>query len=510
MSFKLDRNKVAMREADTEYGRVRGVAGNNPQFTIFKGIPYAAPPIGKMRWRLPQPHEKWEGVRDCVEFGAATYQFMGPPPKDMKTSEDCLFLNIYTPAASPDEKLPVLFFVPGGAFMGGASNRPQYDGEGLNKRGVILVTINYRTGPLGMLCHREMLNENPYGVCGNIYYLDQIFALKWVRRNIANFGGDPDKITVMGHSSGAVAVTSLAVTPLTEGDLYGAIIQSGPVTVDFMDPDKGAHSSPFWMDKEEALRRGDAYMEALGCKSLDEMREVPCEKLGEVYRKMPGGLCYFRGVIDGYTYPEDPVKMYAEGKHHNINYMVGQAGDEGSTIGPFTSILTKEKIRDYAENFEDKAEDFVKFAEGLTPAELAIGLNDDNAFRCRMFGETQIRKGMKPAYYFCTVRRAPGDAAGAYHGIEHWYVFQTLDRDWRPYTGSDYDLSNMMCSYWANFASTGDPNGPELPLWTPYTKEKPETMMFDTSPWMGERKLPKIQQYKMDYFIDKYMGDKEA
>ena len=503
MSFDLDRSKVAMREADTEYGRVRGVPGNNPQFTVFKGIPYAAAMVGEKRWKMAEPHEKWEGVRDCVEFGAASFQFMGGQPEDMKTDEDCLFLNIYTPAKSPDEKLPVLFFIPGGAFMGGASNRPAYDGEGFNKRGVILVTINYRTGPLGMLCHREMLIENPYGVCGNIYYLDQIFALKWVRRNIAGFGGDPDRITIMGHSSGAVGVTALAVSPLTKGDICGCIIESGPVTLDIQFPDGDPHSSPFWMDKEEALRRGDAYMEALGCRTLDEMRKIPCEKLGEVYRKMPGSLCYFRGVIDGYTFPEDPVVMYARGQHHDIAYMIGQAGDEGMGMTARTNVLTREGIAHYAENFGDKAAEFVSYAGNLTDAEIAFGLMDENAYRCRMFAETQLAKQMKPAYYYATIRRAPGDDAGAYHGIEHWYVFQTLDRDWRPYAGSDYDLSDKMCTYWANFVKNGDPNGPGLEAWTPYTAEKPEAMMFDVSPWMGVRKLQKIQQFKLDYFTEK-------
>lgn len=512
-SYEFMKTPVALRVADTEYGRVRGAAGNNPKFTVFKGIPYAKAPIGDLRWRMAEPHDAWEGVRDCVEFGPASFQFMGHMP-DMEESEDCLYLNIFTPAGSPDAKLPVLFFIPGGAFMGGASNRPQYDGEGFCKRGVILVTINYRTGPLGMLSHRDMLKENPYGVCGNIYYLDQIFALKWVRRNIANFGGDPDKITIMGHSSGAVAVTALSCSPLTEGDIFGTIIESGPVTHDLMDPDDGAHSSPFWIDKEEALRRGDQFMEAAGCSSLDELRKLSCEELGDVYKKMPGWLCFFRGVIDGYTFPEDPCDLYIKGKHHNVHYMIGQAGDEGSQIGPFTSVLTRENVDTYAKKFEECADDFRNFTEKLSDAELATGLVDGNAYRCRMFAETQLANGMKPAYYFCTIRRAPGDDAGAYHGIEHAYVFQTLDRDWRFYTGSDYDLSNQMAEYWANFCKTGNPNdsgktdGPERPYalqeWRPYTSGDPVTMMFDTSSWMGERKLAKVQQYKLDYFMRKY------
>ena len=490
---------IAMRVAQTESGKVRGVPGNNPAFTVFKGIPYAAPPVGSRRWRMAEPCEPWEGIRDCVEFGKISYQFMfrdGLYPE----SEDCLYLNIYTPAASPEEKLPVLFFIPGGAFMGGYSNRPQYDGEGFCKRGVILVTINYRTGPFGMLSHREMESENPYGVIGNIYYLDQIYALKWVRRNIASFGGDPDRITIMGHSSGAVAVTALAVSPLTRGDIAGCIIQSGPVTEDLMDPDGSAHSSPFWISREEAVRRGDEYMAACGCRNLEEMRSLSCEQLDAAYRKMDRWLCHFRGVIDGYTFPEDPVVMYRKGKHHDVPYMIGLAGDEGTVL---MNILTPDNLERYAEGFGSQKEDFIAFCQQLTPSELAGGLLDGNAFRCRLFAETQLKNGMQPAYCYCTIRRAPGDSAGAYHGIEHPYVFQTLDRDWRDYSGSDYDLSKQMCQYWANFVRTGDPNGEGLTHWTPYTAVCKETMMFDVSPWMGERKLSKIQQYKLDYFLGK-------
>ncbi len=505
MAFTYGNGKTAMRFAETEYGTVRGTEGNNPKFTVFKGIPYAAPPVGDLRWRFPQPHEKWEGVRDCVEFGNACYQFMGRSD-DLRDGEDCLYLNVYTPASHPGEDLPVLMFIPGGAFMGGASNRPQYDGEGFCKRGVVTVIINYRTGPLGMLVHRDMEKENPYGSAGNIYYLDQIFALKWVRNNIRNFGGDPDKITLMGHSSGAVAATALACTPLTKGDLAGCIIESAPVTHDMMDPNDGPESSPFWMPKEEAFRRGDMFAEAAGCSSLDELRKLSCEELGEVYRKMPGWLCFFRGVIDGYVFPEDPCDIYISGRHHDIPYLVGGAGDEGAIVTTFapSAILTREKVAEYSKKFGDKADEFVKFCDGISDTDIAVAMTDSNIYRARMFAETQLHNHMKPAFLYCNIRRAPGDFQGAYHGFEHYYVFQTLDRDWRQYAASDYELSNTMAEYWANFVKNGDPNGPGLAEWTPYTEEDKRSMMFDTSPWMGERKLPKFQQYKLDYFLDKY------
>ena len=504
MTYPYGRSGYAMIETDTETGRVRGTPGNNPHFTVFKGIPYAKPPVGELRWRHPQPAEPWEGVRDCSQFGNIPYQFMGPPMTRFQMSEDCLYINVWTPAQSKDEKLPVLFWNYGGAFMGGFSNQPQYDGEAMCKRGVVFVSFNYRTGPLGMLSVEEMRDENPYGSIGNIYYLDQIAALKWTRRNIANFGGDPDRITIMGHSSGAVAVTALSVTPLTKGDMVGCIIQSGPVTRDFMDPDHNAESSPFWITEEEAIERGREYMAICGCSSLAEMRKLSCEALKEAYQKTERWLCHFRGVIDGYVFPEDPMEMYIKGMHHDINYIVGQAGDEGMMP---RSVLTRQNVPAYAaENFGTEAEAFQALCDSLSDGELSDALLDNGAMRCRLFAETQLKNGMKPAYAYCIIRRAPGDGAGAYHGEEHWYVNEALAHDWRDYSGGDYDLARQMSQYWANFVISGDPNGPGLIEWTPVTADNKNVMMFDVTPWMGERKLSKVNEFKVKYLLSKEKG----
>lgn len=503
MKFAYGKEGYALRETVIETGKVKGAVGVNPRFTVFRGIPYAAPPVGDLRWKMPQPAEPWEGVRDCTEFGNIPYQFgRGPKPAELPytMSEDCLYINVWTPAKSPDEKLPVLFWNYGGAFVGGYSNQPQYDGEAMCKQGIVFVSFNYRTGPLGLMAHPEMREENPYGSSGNFYWMDQIAALKWTCRNIAAFGGDPDHITIMGHSSGAVAVTGLAATPLTKGDMVGCMIQSGPVTRDLMEPGDPPESSPFWLPQEEVERRGIEYMEACGCKNLEEMRKLSCEELRVAYGKMKLGLCHFRGVIDGYVFPDDPVEVYFRGEHHDINYLVGQAGDEGMTA---RQILTRENMDEYAEKFGADKEKFIELCDSLTDAQLAVGLLDDNAMRCRMFAETQLRNNMKPSYNFCTLRRAPGDDAGAYHGNEMWYINQALAHDWRDYTGGDYELSRIMNGYWANFVKTGDPNGDGLPRWTPYTADCKETMMLDITPWMGERKLSPIQLFKIEHFLNK-------
>lgn len=504
MSFPYGKTGIAIREAVTESGKVRGVAGNNPRFTVFKGIPYAAPPVGDLRWRMPQPPEPWEGVRDCSQFGNIPYQFSMHRHADnmamYEMSEDCLYINVWTPATSPDEKLPVLFFNYGGAFCGGQSNLPHYDGEAMCKRGVVYVTFNYRTGPLGLFTHPEMREENPYGSSGNFYWFDQIAALKWTRRNIAAFGGDPDHITIMGHSSGAVAVTGIATSPLTKGDMVGCMILSNPITWDFQEPDGHARTSPFWLPQEEMEKRGVEYMELCGCKNLEEMRKLSCAELNAAYDKTPGKFCQFRGVIDGYVFPENPYDMYLHGENHDINYFVGYAADEG--MNP-RSVLTRENVAGYAKNFGEDEEKFIDFCGTLSDGELSDGLLDPPGMSCELFCETQLKNGMKPAYYYCTTRRAPGDNAGAYHGIEFWYFNQTLDRDWRPYTGGDYELSRIMSDYWANFVKTGDPNGPGLPAWPAYTEDNKQTMMLDVAPWLGQRPLSKVQKFKINHFLNK-------
>jgi len=500
MSAKYGKTGAALRETQIDTGKVRGVPGNNPLFTVFKGMPFAKPPVGDLRWKIAQPAEPWEDVRDCDKFGKIPYQFMGHQAPLYEMSEDCLYINVWTPAHSADEKLPVLFWVYGGAFMGGYANTPEYDGEALCREGVILVTFNYRTGPLGMLSHPEMRNENPYGSTGNIYYLDQIAALKWTRRNIAAFGGDPDKITIMGHSSGSVAVTSMAVSPLTEGDMVGCIILSGPVTRDLEAPDRDPQYSPFWMPVEEADARGLEYQELLGCSSLAEMREKSCEELKEAYMKTARKLCHFRGVIDGYVFPKDPAEMYFHGEQHHIHYMIAQAGDEGMNFG---SMLTRENYKAYADDFGERKEDFLKLCESLRDGEFAAALQDGNAYRCRFFAESQLKNNLEPAYAFCTIRREPGDNVGAHHGIELPYIFGTINRSWRDYSGSDYDMSRMMTRYIANFVHSGDPNGEGLPKWTPYTEDSKKVMMMDVSPWMGERPLSKVQMLKLDYLLNK-------
>ena len=496
----------ALRFAETESGKVRGTAADNPRFTVFKGIPYAAPPVGDLRWRAPQPARPWEGVRDCVEFGNIPVQFGFPMKEDEKQaagemSEDCLYLNVWTPAEHAGDDLPVIFWTYGGAFVGGYSNRPAYNGEAFCRRGVVFVSYNYRAGALGLMAHPELTAETQaefgeHSGSGNYYFMDQIAALKWVRRNIRAFGGDPDRITVMGHSSGAVGTAALCATPLTKGDIAGASILSGVLARDFDGPGE------MFIPLAEAEKRGLEYMEVLGVSSLKEMRELPVSALQEAFRKTPRGMFQFCGTIDGRVFPDNITHMYHRGENHDIPYMFGSAMDEETHLsahGGKSFMLTREKLPAYAKNFGDKADDFLAFAETLTDEELAQGILYGTSMRSRQQAVNQLRLGRKPAYLHVFARRLPGDNAGACHGADLPYIFGTLQNDWRPYGGADYELSRILTDYWANFARTGNPNGEGLPRWTPFTEDSDLSLIIDTVPYMARKELTKLQMYKIDY-----------
>lgn len=502
MRYTYGKTGTAIREAETESGRVRGLPGNNRNFTVFKGIPYAAPPVGELRWRPPQPAPKWDGVRECYHFSKDPVNFfppfLGRNTDDSNESEDCLYLNVWTPATSPDEKLPVLVWIYGGGMMGGSSASSVYDGEGFCKRGVILVTFNYRTGALGLLAHPELSKESGYGSSGNYYFMDQMAAIKWTKRNIANFGGDPDKITIFGHSSGAIAVTGICTSPFSKGDFIGAGIQSSSVLRDF----DGVGEIFLALDKAE--ERGVDFVNRCGFSSISEMRNASTAILKKTFWEWPLGRHAFCGTVDGYVFPDSPVHAWYTGAAHDIGYLCGTAEDEENSLYGFPGVvnyLTREMLPEYAKNFEDKKDDFLKFCEGLNDYDILTGKTLNGTMRNMQLAENQLRHGRKPAYLFCFRRRLPGDNAGAPHGAENPYIFQTLQNSWRPYTGADYELSDILADYWANFAKKGDPNGPEIPEWTPYTKDDKRVLMINMPPYMSERPLPKIQQYKLNYFL---------
>ena len=429
-----------IRTAKTESGIVRGIPGGNPIYTVYKGIPYAAPPVGDLRWKAPQPVTPWKG-----ELKADAFSPIAPQGKSVvdsfygkeffqspeRMSEDCLCLNIWTPAKTPDEKLPVLLWVHGGGFVAGFGHEPEFDGESFCREGVLLVTFNYRLSILSFYTHPELTAESDYGASGNYGHLDQVAALKWVRKNIASFGGDPDKITIFGQSAGAMSVQAICNSPLTKGDIKGAIIMSGAFINMFKDEDPARGRS-----LAEAEEIGKGYMEAAGCKSISELRKLSFEELMNV----PGVWDKFmlRTIIDGYFLKQKIIDGFFGGTHHDIAYMFGNTSDEGGPVGN------------------------------------------------RILSEVQLKHKRKPAYLYSFNRKLPGDDHGAFHSSELWYVFGTLGRCWRPMTGIDYDISLAMTKYWANFAKNQNPNGNGLPEWLPYAENSPKNIILGEKIYLAD------------------------
>ena len=420
-----------------ESGRIRGVETATEGVIVYKGVPYAAPPVGDLRWREPQPPEPWSGVRSADAFGPAAVQadqsvgsfyereffWMGDPVR----SEDCLYLNIWTPAAGePEAKLPVAMWIHGGAYIQGYGHETEFDGEAFARRGVILVTVNYRLGIMGFLAHPLLSAESPRGVSGNYGILDQRAALAWLRRNIAQFGGDPDRITVFGQSAGAVSVQCLVATPSCEGVTPGAAIQSGPAL-------RGLGR---WQKLADAEASGAAFTEFAGLGTLDRMRACPAERLCALAAQYAAESAVgFRPApnADGCLLPAGFEETALAGRLPDIPYLVGSvAGDP--------------------EPMKASVPDFGRLLDSL---------------------------GRRPAYLYTFARALPGDGAGAFHSAELWYLFGTLDRSWRPFTAADRELSDRMIGYWTNFVRTGDPNADGLPLWKPYTKNDPEVLTLD-------------------------------
>jgi len=424
-----------------EGGQVRGVPTQTPGVTVYRGIPFAAPPVGELRWKEPQPVIPWEGVKVADTWGHPAWQAAHTPggytPEfffdgDPAFSEDCLYLNVWTPAAGkPGKMLPVTLWIHGGGYSAGWGFEPEMDGEEWARHGGVLVTFNYRLGVLGFLAHPTLSAENEHGVSGNYGMLDQIAALKWVKANIAQFGGDPDRITLMGQSAGAMSVQTLVTSPLSKDLVAGAIIQSGGGLTD--GPLLGG--TPL----AEAETIGKELMEWAGFETLEQMRTAsPEELLAIPMRYMMEKRQYLRlsPVVDGYAYPETFQEAARAGRIANVPYMIGGTLDD--------------------------------------MAGLANGID--------RFCFAREQAGI-PAYAYQFARRLPTDGRegvlqGAFHSSELWYMFKTLRFCWRPFVSGDYDLAEQMITFWTNFSATGNPNGTGPEIWTPCTAASPVFMIL--------------------------------
>lgn len=475
-----------------ESGLVKGVTNGN--ITAFKGIPYAAPPVGNLRWREPQPPADWQGVRDASHFSPACFQaktgafgpwsaeFIAKDAMEGGSSEDCLYLNVWTAAAKTGDQRPVIVWIYGGGFTSGSGDVPIYDGVGLAGKGVVMVNFNYRVGTLGFMAHPELSKESGRGASGNYALLDMIAALKWVRRNISAFGGDPRNVTIAGQSAGAFAVCYLMASPLAQGLFERAIAESG-----------GAFS------QAQPLARAESAGAKLG--TLAELRAKPADAFlrpANGYRPGP--------VIDGYVLPDDVSAIFAAGRQNDVPLLTGWNAGDGVAFGPAPKAET---FRENAKcNFGPLADEFLKAFPAGTGAEAAgsqRALTRDQLFgwQGRTWARAQAKTGKSKVFLYYFDRTAPGTSAqtqyGAFHSGEIAYALNTLDRWQRPWTDADRKLSNEMCTYWVNYAKNGDPNGPGVPKWPVYSRNNERALE------LGEaiRPIPIPDGPRLDFF-DRY------
>jgi para-nitrobenzyl esterase len=455
----------------TAEGKVQGKTINQGKVNAYLGLPYAAPPVGDLRWKAPEPPVKWEGVRDATQYGARCFPkqvFSDMSFQDKGPSEDCLYLNVFAPAnAKAKDKLPVMFWIHGGGYSAGSASEPRHNGDFLPTKGVVLVTINYRLGVFGFLATADLAKEAG-GATGNYGLLDMVAALRWVKANIAGFGGDTDNVTIFGESAGSFAVSTLMAAPLPRGLFQKAIGESG-----------GAFSNVPSTITLEDREKGDAeWAASLGAATIAELRAMPAEAVLEASRK--SGAPRFSPVVDGRLLTEPVWQTYAEGKQAHVPLLAGWNRDENNSLA---SGMTVEKWKGFAaRNFGDRAEEFLTLYPGASDeqaARSAIDYGSDAfiAFSTWQWVEAHRKTGDSPIYRYHFELAAPPSTfhpeATAFHSDDIEYVFGTLDTrpgsQWRP---EDRKLSDEMMSYWTNFARSGDPNGPGLPVWPKYGAER--------------------------------------
>lgn len=469
-----------MKVIKTSAGLLSGAMSGDKTVNIYRGIPFAAPPVGDLRWKAPQPVKPWTGVKACTafskmpiqakpnEFGVYTREFL---IKDQPLSEDCLYLNVWTGARSPMEKRPVIVWIYGGGFSSGGTDVPIYDGEALAKKGVILVSVNYRVGILGFFAHPELTAESPNHASGNYGLMDQLAGLEWVKKNIAAFGGDPNNVTIAGQSAGAMSVNYLVASPLGKGLFKGAIAESGAV---FLSGAFGASNL------KQAEQDGLKTATSLGAKSLAELRKLPADQL----LKQNGS----RPIIDGYVVPEPVAAIFAAGKENQVPVLTGWNTDDAFIGKLKTAAEYKANIR---KQYPATAAVFLKHYPGNTDAEAArsqINISRDMTFGVQNYtwANVQSAKGKAKVYLYRFTRRMPATVEfkkyGAFHTGEVGYVFNNLKFLKRPFEPVDQQLADTISSYWVNFAKTGNPNGEGLPIWPVYNDKGNQTMILGEKP----------------------------
>jgi para-nitrobenzyl esterase len=457
-------------EVKTENGLVSGF--KNGEISIFKGIPFAAPPVGDLRWKAPQPVNSWTGVLKCEKFSASpiqnnpvpfmmwTEEFITPPGN---LSEDCLYLNVWTPASTKKDKLPVFVWIYGGGFNSGSAACAVYDGEEMAKKGIVFVSLNYRVGVLGFMAHPGLSSESGSKVSGNYGLLDQIAALTWIKKNIEAFGGDPEKVTIAGQSAGSMSVCALVASPLAKGLFRGAIAQSGGILNNRLNNFKDAEKS------------GLAFMKKMNSADITELRKKAAAEL-----QAAGGN--FSPVSDGYVLPENIFQSFNNHQFNDVAMMAGWVSGDGSLFGG--SSMDPEKYKEQAiKNYGDKAEEFMKLFPGSTNDEIAASQKAVNLLQFAGLPAYLWAGLSKSNAYLYEYTHVPVDKPGfpnygAFHTSEVPFALHTLHMWKRPWRDVDYAVEKTMNDYWVNFVKNGDPNGKNVPAWTKYEKSSQGIMVI--------------------------------
>jgi para-nitrobenzyl esterase len=452
----------------TDAGIVEGV--RTGRLTVYKGIAFAAPPVGSLRWREPQPVNSWNGVRKADKFASACMQtgVSMPGETPAAVSEDCLYLNIWTPTQNADARLPVMVWIYGGGFSNGSASMPLYWGDRLARKGTLVVTFGYRVGPFGFLSHPELTRESPHHTSGNYGLLDQIAALRWVQRNIRAFGGDPGCVTIFGQSAGAASVSILMASPLAKGLFQRAIGQSGGL----FEP---LQLAPNYL-LANAEREGEAYAASLGGHSVSELRAFPAS---ELLKGKAGEISH--PVIEPYVLPESPYDAFVASRQNDVPLLIGSNADEARSLVPdLNTIKASTFTADIAKRWGPLPQQLLAAYPHATDEEAAkarLDFERDLRFGWDVWAWARLEatKGRNSVYYYHFAHKPPFpkgsvyEGWGASHYADLWYMFDHLDQEpWR-WSTADRKLADVMSSYWVNFAKSGNPNGAGLPRWPEFT-----------------------------------------
>lgn len=436
-------------------GQIKGVVTPTTGVIAYKGIPFAAPPVGKLRWREPQPVVAWQGVKTADKYGAAAMQVTWDPNSfygrewrasgSVPFNEDCLYLNVWTPAAGDkNKKLPVAMWIHGGGYREGFAFEPEMDGgEDWASRGVIMVSVTYRLGVIGFFSHPLLSAESPNRVSGNYGLMDQAAALKWIAENIAQFGGDPGNITIFGQSAGAGSVQSLCASPVSKGFVSKAISMSGG----------GLNNGRPGVSLDSAQAGNKRFMDHFEKKTLEGMRALSFDELirmSQQYTEATKQRVAWSPVIDNYFLKKTFSEAALARELPDIPYMFG-----------FTSNDLSDMTKPVAD-----------------------------------FAALRVSQSSKPTYAYLFQRQLPGDSSGAFHSSDLWYVFHALRHSWRPFNAGDEQLSKQMVDYWTNFAKFGNPNGRSGDNWKPFTAQQPQFMLMDVKGRSAELTMSPTPQYK--------------